>query len=289
VTRRRTERGSALVEVTWLSILLLVPLVYVVVSVFDVQRSAFALDAATRAAGRAYTLSPSQAQGVARARAAAQVALADQGLDLSQGSFALGCEPRPHECLSPGSVVHVRMVYPVDLPLMPEALGGDTPSIRVDAEHSVPYGSFREARPWPAHARSTVRRRCWSSASRSWRSWWSPWSSTAYLRRAGLDSLADGAALAAADGIQGRQVYEGGLGSRARIDPVVARRYVADYLSATGAARRYPGLSYDVRAGTDRVVVHVASPLDLPIVPPGWDSRPLVTGTAASFVMVSDW
>ena len=112
--------------------------------------------------------------------------------------------------------------------------------------------------------------------------------SSAYLRRAGLDSLADGAALAAADGIQGRQVYEGGLGSRARIDPVVARRYVADYLSATGAARHYPGLSYDVRAGTDRVVVHVASPLDLPIVPPGWDSRPLVTGTAASFVTVSD-
>ena len=42
--------------------------------------------------------------------------------------------------------------------------------------------------------------------------------SAAYLRRSGLDSLADGAALAAADGIQGRQVYEGGLGERARID-----------------------------------------------------------------------
>jgi Flp pilus assembly protein TadG len=147
VTRRRTERGSALVEVTWLSILLLVPLLYVVVSVFDVQRSAFALDAATRAAGRAYTLSPSQGEGVARARAAATVALADQGLDLSGGSIALGCEPRPHDCLSPGSVIHVRMVYPVDLPLMPDALGGDAPSIRVEAEHSVPYGSFREERP----------------------------------------------------------------------------------------------------------------------------------------------
>ena len=43
--------------------------------------------------------------------------------------------------------------------------------------------------------------------------------SAAYLRRSGLDSLADGAALAAADGIQGRQVYEGGLGERAEIDP----------------------------------------------------------------------
>ena len=114
-------------------------------------------------------------------------------------------------------------------------------------------------------------------------------SSAAYLRRSGLDSLADGAALAAADGIQGRQVYEGGLGDRAQIDPEVARGYVEDYLRATGAARRYPGLSYDVDvdAGTDRVVVHVAAPLDLPITPPGWERRPVVSGTAASFVVVS--
>ena len=53
MTRPRGEAGSALVEVTWLSILLLVPLVYVVLAVFEVQRAAFAVDAATRAAGRA--------------------------------------------------------------------------------------------------------------------------------------------------------------------------------------------------------------------------------------------
>ena len=112
--------------------------------------------------------------------------------------------------------------------------------------------------------------------------------SAAYLRRTGLDSLADGAALAAADGVQGRQVYEGGLGKRAEIDPVVARRYVAEYLRDTGATRRYPGIAYDVDASTDRVVVHVAAPLDLPITPPGWDRRPTISGTAASFVVVSD-
>ncbi len=112
--------------------------------------------------------------------------------------------------------------------------------------------------------------------------------SAAYLRRTGLDSLADAAALSAADGVQGRQVYEGGLGKRAEIDPVVARRYVAQYLRDTGASRRYPGLTYDVDATTDRVVVHVAAPLDLPITPPGWDRRPTISGTAASFVVVSD-
>jgi Flp pilus assembly protein TadG len=112
--------------------------------------------------------------------------------------------------------------------------------------------------------------------------------SAAYLRRSGLDSLADGAALAAADGVQGEQVYEGGLTRRAEVDPADARRYVTAYLVETGAAHRYPGLSYSVQAGPDRIVVRVAAPLDLPITPPGWETRPLVTSTAASYALVSD-
>ncbi len=112
--------------------------------------------------------------------------------------------------------------------------------------------------------------------------------SAAYLRRQGLDNLADGAALAAADGVQGRQVYEGGLGERARIDPEVARGFVADYLRATGATGRYPGLRWSVEAATDRVVVHVVAPLDLPLALPGLASRTTVSATAASYVVVSD-
>jgi hypothetical protein len=143
---RRSQAGTALVEVTWLSILLLVPLLYVVLAVFEVQRAAFAVNAATRAAGRAYTLAPSEAQAPARARGAAQVALADQGLDIADAVLDTTCEPDPRDCLFPGSVIRVRMTYQVSLPLMPDALGGDTPSVRVEAEQSVPYGTFREDR-----------------------------------------------------------------------------------------------------------------------------------------------
>ncbi len=63
---------------------------------------------------------------------------------------------------------------------------------------------------------------------------------------------------------------------------------MADYFRDTGAARRFPGLRYDVEAGADRIVVHVAAPLRLPITPPGWEKRPTITGTAAAFVLVSD-
>ncbi len=112
--------------------------------------------------------------------------------------------------------------------------------------------------------------------------------SAAYLRRGGLDSLADAAALAAADAVQGRQVYEGGLGQRAEIDPAVARALVADYVRATGATSTYPGLRWEVDATTERIVVRMAAPLRLPIPVPGVDRQATISATAASYVVVSD-
>ena len=147
-TRRpRRQRGSAVVEVTWLTILLLVPLVYLVLSVFEVQRAAFAVTAASRAAGRAFVLAPDQVSGQERAAQAAGVALRDQGLALPAGSLAVTCEPDPRSCLQPGSVVVVSLGLDVALPLVPGFFGGETPSIRVSSTHRAPYGTFREARP----------------------------------------------------------------------------------------------------------------------------------------------
>ena len=110
--------------------------------------------------------------------------------------------------------------------------------------------------------------------------------STAYLRRQQLDAVADGAVLAAADAIQGEQVYEQGLGERAVLDPELARHQVAAYLSLVGAQRRYPGLSYRVSTTGSSVEVRVTTPLDLPFAPPGWADQTQVTGTAAAVVEV---
>ena len=141
----RSESGTALVEVTWLAILLLVPLVYIVLAVFEVQRAAFAGTAAARSAGRAYVMAPTPVEGEARARAAGRVALADQGVDGSGTTMTLECRPAG-SCLTPGSVVLVVVSTQVTLPLLPPVFGDQPPSIRVDAEHTVPYGTFREDR-----------------------------------------------------------------------------------------------------------------------------------------------
>ena len=149
MSRPRDERGSALVELTWLGILLLVPMLWIVVSVFEVQRGAFAVSGAARAAGRAYALAPDDTMGRQRAEAAARQALADQGVGEAPLDVRISCTPYPRDCHSGTSVITVVIASRVDLPLMPEVLGGDAPSFALDASHTVPIGQFQEIHASP--------------------------------------------------------------------------------------------------------------------------------------------
>ncbi len=144
VRRRRDEEGSAIIELVWLGILLLIPTLWMVISVFEVQRGAFGVSAAARAAGRAYALAPDDATGLVRANAAAQQALADQGVGGAPLEIAVTCTPYPQDCHSGTSVITVVIKSRVDLPLMPEVLGGDRPSFALDATHTVPIGQYVE-------------------------------------------------------------------------------------------------------------------------------------------------
>jgi len=111
--------------------------------------------------------------------------------------------------------------------------------------------------------------------------------SAAFLRRQELESIADAAALAATDGIEGDAVYTHGLGRRGRIDSSAARVHVAEYFRTSGADLRFPGLSYDVTTSTNTVVIRVSATMDLPLHQPGLGEDTVVRGTAASVVEVS--
>jgi hypothetical protein len=132
------------VELVWLGVLLLVPILWIVLSVFEVQRGAFGVSAAARSAGRAYALAPTDAEGERRARAVAEQALVDQGLDDAPLEVSVTCTPYPGDCHRGTSVITVRVATRVDLPLMPDALGGDRPSFALDASHTVPIGQYQE-------------------------------------------------------------------------------------------------------------------------------------------------
>ena len=147
--RRRDDRGSGLIELTWLGILLLVPLVWILLSVFTVQRGSFAISGAARAAGRAYVLAPSDDIGAERARAAARQVLADQGLKDAAFDITVSCTPYPHSCHSGTSVVTVRVASSVRIPVLPVFLGSGSPRFALDATQVVPVGQYQEVADAP--------------------------------------------------------------------------------------------------------------------------------------------
>lgn len=114
----------------------------------------------------------------------------------------------------------------------------------------------------------------------------------AYLQRQGLSTVADGAALAAADaGSRNEEsLYTEGIGSAERLEQqrALARAAVADHLARTGAQREYPGLSWQVGfdAAGDSVVVEVRAPLDLPLTVPGSPERASISARAAAAVQI---
>jgi Flp pilus assembly protein TadG len=131
----RCDDGSAVVEFVFLSVLLLVPLLYVVMTGIAVQRSAFGLAAAARDAARAYATAGSDRLGEARAEAAVRLALRDEGVAWRPSGRVVTCGPCDY---SPGSTFTVEMQARVPLPLVPSWMcrGRCVAAIDVSAHHS---------------------------------------------------------------------------------------------------------------------------------------------------------
>lgn len=140
--RRGEERGSALVEFCWVGLILFIPITWVVISVFEVQRGAFAVNGAARAAARAYALAPDDQTGAARAQAVVDQTLADQGGDGQAGTVTVTCQPFPNDCHAGTSLITVEIRSSVAMPLLPKVLADNRRSFALTATHTVPIGQF---------------------------------------------------------------------------------------------------------------------------------------------------
>lgn len=157
------QDGTALVEFTLIGLVLLVPLIYVMLSAFSVQKAAFGVSAAAREAGRAFTTAPDDAAGQIRALAAARVALHDQGVTVAESVDAsdpsadtavlrIDCSATP--CLTPGATIAVRIDAQAALPGLPAIFcrgGGQRPcgvpaSLAVHGRHTERVPVFQDAR-----------------------------------------------------------------------------------------------------------------------------------------------
>ncbi|MGV1037526.1 MAG: TadE/TadG family type IV pilus assembly protein [Candidatus Nanopelagicales bacterium] len=136
------DDGAAVVEFVVLAILVLVPLSYAMIVISSLHSATYGVVTAAREAGRAYVTADSTNEAGRRARAAAALAMADQGF--TAPVVNIRCVGGP--CLAPGSRVHIEIVAQVSVPLVPgrsHDLGGG--SIPVKAVHDTVVDTYRSS------------------------------------------------------------------------------------------------------------------------------------------------
>lgn len=145
--RSGEDAGTAVLEFLAVSVVLLVPLVYLVLVLGRVQAATFAAEGAARTAARAYATADDAAQGSARALASVDLALGDQDFeDDPSAALSVGCTSTP--CLQPGSEVVADVEVRVPLPFVPSFVRSVVPlEIPVRAERTAPVDTYRAARP----------------------------------------------------------------------------------------------------------------------------------------------
>ena len=141
------ERGSAAVEVLVLGVLLLVPLVYLVLTVSALQSAAFAAEGAARQAARSIAIAATDGEGRRAAGVAAEVALADWRVAPGATRIEVRCTPDPGDCATPRGTVDVRVRIAAALPLLPPALDVAAPaSVPIEARAVQRVSMFAAAR-----------------------------------------------------------------------------------------------------------------------------------------------
>lgn len=146
-----SDEGRALLEVIFLAVLLLIPVVYILISVLRLQAATFAVTQAARDAGRAIDSSVDLAQGVTRAREIAALDLQDQ--NIPDGRLRLEFYPAGSGCtggaqvppsLDGGATFDVCVTAVLTLPGVPTVLTGSDNTI--SGVYTVHIGDLREAR-----------------------------------------------------------------------------------------------------------------------------------------------
>lgn len=111
------QRGSAVVEFTFLGLLLMVPVVYFVITVGQIQGGSFAVVGAADQAAKVFVAQPDEASGRTAAEQAAVLAIADYGHPAEDARVEINCDRG--DCMAAGSAVTVTVHLSVPLPFVP--------------------------------------------------------------------------------------------------------------------------------------------------------------------------
>ncbi|KAA6433006.1 hypothetical protein FQ330_08595 [Agrococcus sediminis] len=139
----RDDAGSASLEFLTVGVLLFVPLVYLSLSLGQIQHAVLGIEGAARHAARVIAAADGHDEGLAAADRAIRVALADAGLEPAAAEVAISCAPAAGDCQTPRGTVSVQVDATVPLPLAPPVLALDVGmGVPVSALASQPVSAF---------------------------------------------------------------------------------------------------------------------------------------------------
>lgn len=153
--RLRDERGNTIVEFVVLAVALLIPCLYLVLTLGHVQSAVFAADVLARDAARIHATEPDADLADQRTHQLAADVLADYGIEANPGAVvSIRCSAQP--CASPGQSVRAEVSIPVQIPGLGPMLGGAGP-VRVGASHVAQVDQYRDVGAGAAPLREDTR------------------------------------------------------------------------------------------------------------------------------------
>lgn len=117
------DGGSAALEFIAVGVLMLVPLVYLVVALGQIQGQALGAEAGARHVARAIAAAPDAETASGRADAVLRSIVDEYGIDPDEVELSLSCRPAGSACPEAGATVVVTIATRVALPLVPSVLG----------------------------------------------------------------------------------------------------------------------------------------------------------------------
>lgn len=140
--RLRDEQGNALVEFVVLSAALLIPTLYLVLTLGNVQAAVFAADTIARDTARIHAVEADPGTAAERSSRHAAMILEDHGL-AAEDVVTLRCSEDP--CATPGGTVTAQVRIPVPVPGLGPILGEGGP-VAVGSSHAVQVDQYRAGR-----------------------------------------------------------------------------------------------------------------------------------------------
>lgn len=134
------EQGSAVVEFIFLAVLLMIPIVYLILTVGQVQAGAYAVVGAADQAAKVYVLSSDTSSAGQAAEQAVQLAMEDMGFDAANATLTITCDGG---CLTAGAKVHTRVELRIELPVVGAVPGVTATAATVHATASQKVGRFK--------------------------------------------------------------------------------------------------------------------------------------------------